>query len=58
MALMMRESGDFPPTPSRLVAGKTYSILLPNVDGLLKRGSRVVVTVGNLDCSTDIFTLK
>jgi hypothetical protein len=58
MALMMRESGDFPPTPSRLVAGKTYSILLPNVGGLLKRGSRVVVTVGNLDCSTDIFTLK
>jgi hypothetical protein len=58
MALMMREAGGFPPSPNRLAAGKTYSILLRNEGGMLKRGSRVVVTVGNLDCSTDVFTLR
>jgi hypothetical protein len=57
-ALMLRDAGGFPPPPSRLVPGKTYSILLRNEGGLLKRGSRVVVTVGNQDCSTDVFTLK
>lgn len=57
-ALMLPEAGGFPPPPSRLVPGKTYSILLRNENGMLKRGSRVVVTVGNQDCSTDVFTLK
>ncbi len=48
MALAMREAGTFPPPPNRLVAGKTYKILIPNPDGLIKSGSSVVVVVGGV----------
>jgi hypothetical protein len=55
MALMMPEAGTFPPPPNRLTVGKTYAILLPNPNGILKTGSQVVVVVGNF--RSDVFTL-
>lgn len=52
MALQMLEAGTFPPPPNRLVAGKTYTVLIPNPDGLMKSGSQVAVVVGGVRSST------
>ena len=48
MALQMLEAGTFPPPPNRLVAGKTYTVLIPNPNGLMKPGSRVAPLVGGV----------
>jgi len=55
-ALMMREAGSFPPPPNRIVLGKTYSIQLPNPPDRVKKGSRVVVVIGNF--RTDYITVE
>jgi hypothetical protein len=47
-ARMARQGGGFPPSPNRLAAGRTNSILLPNPAGLLKSGSIVTVVVGDI----------
>jgi hypothetical protein len=46
-ALMMNEAGAFPPVPNRLTAGKTYFVLVPNPGGIVKRGNKVAVILGN-----------
>ena len=46
-ALMMWQAGGFPPPPSKLVAGKTYSVLLPNPGSVVKTGSKVAVVIGD-----------
>jgi len=56
VAKMMRQAGEFPPAPSRLVAGKTYSLLLPNPGGTVKSGTKVVLVVGNYP--TDALTVE
>ena len=48
MALSMSEAGTFPPPPNRLVAGKIYTVLIPNPNGLMKNGSKVAVVVGGV----------
>ena len=48
MALSMSEAGTFPPPPNRLVAGKTYTVLIPNPNGLMESGSKVAVIVGGV----------
>jgi hypothetical protein len=55
-ALMMRDAGSFPPAPNRVVAGKTYTVQLPNVPALVKTGSKVVVVIG--DFRTDYITVE
>ena len=45
-ALMMREAGSFPPTPSRMVPDKVYSVLLPNPGSVVKGGNKVALVVG------------
>jgi hypothetical protein len=45
---MMRQAGIFPPPPNRLLAGKTYSLQIPNWGQALKRGAKVTVVVGNV----------
>jgi len=47
MAKMLRLAGEFPPPSGRLVAGRSYSALLPNPSGLVKSGSRMAFVVGN-----------
>ncbi len=47
-ARMARQGGGFPPSPNRLAAGRTNSLLLPNPAGLLKSGSIVTVVVGDI----------
>ena len=47
-ARMARQGGGFPPSPNRLAAGRTNSLLLPNPGGILKSGSVVTVVVGNI----------
>jgi hypothetical protein len=47
-ARMARQGGGFPPSPNRLAAGRTNSILLPNPAGLLKSGSIITVVVGDI----------
>ena len=47
-ARMLHQAGEFPPTPNRLVAGKIYSLLLPNAGGTVKSGSKVALVVGDL----------
>jgi hypothetical protein len=44
---MMRQAGIFPPPPNRLLAGKTYSLQIPNWGQALKSGAKVTVVVGN-----------
>ena len=44
---MMRAAGDFPPAPSRLFAGGSYSLLIPNWGQAIKAGAKVTVVVGN-----------
>jgi len=44
---MMHQAGKFPPAPTRLIVGGTYSLRIPNWDGALKSGSKVAVVVGN-----------
>jgi hypothetical protein len=53
---MMRDAGSFPPAPNRVVAGKTYTVQLPNVPALVKTGSKVVVVIG--DFRTDYITVE
>jgi hypothetical protein len=55
-ALMMRGAGSFPPPPNRIIAGKTYTIQLPNPPDLIKKGTRVVVVIG--DFRTDYITVE
>ena len=47
-ARMARQGGGFPPSPNRLAAGRTNSLLLPNPAGLLKSGSIITVVVGDI----------
>ena len=47
-ARMARQGGSFPPSPNRLAAGRTNSILLPNPAGLLSSGSVVRLVVGEI----------
>ena len=47
-AKMARQGGGFPPSPNRLAAGRTNSLLLPNPAGIVKSGSTVTVVVGNV----------
>ncbi len=44
---MMHQAGLFPPPSSRLLAGGSYSLLIPNWDGVLKSGAKVTVVIGN-----------
>jgi len=44
---MMRQAGLFPPPPSRLRVGQTYSLLIPNWGQALKSGAKVTLVVGN-----------
>ena len=55
-ALMMRESGSFPPPPSRVVPGKVYSVVLPNPRGVIRSGSKVDLVLG--DFRTDGLTVQ
>ena len=55
-ALMMRDAGSFPPPANRIIAGKTYTIQLPNPPDLVKKGTRVVVVIG--DFRTDYITVE
>ena len=48
MALAMREAGSFPPPPNRLIPGKTYSVLVPNAEGVVKSGNKVAVLIGDV----------
>ena len=43
---MMRQAGTFPPAPTRMVAGRTYSLLIPNWGQTIKSGALVTVVVG------------
>lgn len=46
--IAMPQAGSFPPPASRLIAGKTFSILLPNYDKAVRHGSKLTVVVGDL----------
>jgi hypothetical protein len=50
-ALMMSGAGAFPPVPSRLIAGRSYFILVPNPGKIVKRGNRVAVAIGDAKSS-------
>ena len=41
----------FPPAPYRLVAGKTYQLLVPTLNGAFAIGTRCVLECGNLRSS-------
>jgi hypothetical protein len=43
---MMRQAGLFPPPPSRLLAGQTYSLQIPNWGQVLTNGAKVTFVVG------------
>jgi hypothetical protein len=43
---MMRLAGSFPPPPSRIVEGRSYSLQIPNWGGVLKSGGRVTMVIG------------
>lgn len=45
---MMKQAGQFPPAPSRLIAGRTYSLEIPNWGLTLRSGSIVSLVVGEL----------
>lgn len=45
-ALALRLAGEFPPPSGRIVAGKTYSALLPNPSGNIKSGSVMAFVIG------------
>ena len=45
---MMKQAGQFPPAPSRLVAGMTYSLQIPNWGRSLQSGSKVSFVIGDL----------
>jgi hypothetical protein len=45
---MMHQAGSFPPAPSRLIAGRAYSLQIPNWDGTIKSGSKVSFVIGDL----------
>jgi hypothetical protein len=47
-AKMARQGGGFPPSPNRVAAGRTNSLLLPNPAGIVKSGSTVTVVVGDV----------
>ena len=44
---MMRLAGMFPPPSSRLMAGKMYSVKIPNWDSILTSGTTVAFVVGH-----------
>lgn len=46
-ASTLRGSGSFPPPAGRLFAGQTYSLLVPNPDGMVKPGGRVAIVIGD-----------
>jgi hypothetical protein len=46
-ALTMWQAGSFPPPPSRLSAGKTYTMVLPNPAGAIKVGSKLALVIGD-----------
>ena len=48
MAHISNGAGGFPPAAGKAVAGRTYSLLIPNPDLAVKKGSRVVVAVGDI----------
>ncbi len=43
---MMRQAGRFPPTPSRLMTGRLYSLDIPNWGQSLETGSKVSLVIG------------
>ena len=45
-ALMMRDAGSFPPTPSRIIPDKVFSVLLPNPGSVVKGGNKVAMVAG------------
>ncbi len=47
-AMATPEAGTFPPPPNRLVVGRPYALLIPNPNGLIKKGSLVAVVVGGV----------
>jgi len=44
---MMKQAGQFPPPPNRLIAGMTYSLQIPNWGQALQSGSKVSLVVGD-----------
>jgi hypothetical protein len=44
----MGKTSGFPPTMARLRPGATYSLLMPNPNGLIRSGSKVSVVVGDI----------
>ena len=46
--MMMGKTSGFPPTMARLRPGATYSLLMPNPNGLIRSGSKVSVVVGDI----------
>jgi hypothetical protein len=49
-AMMMNHATGFPPSAERILAdGRAYSVLIPNLKDVFKRGSRVVLEVGSLE---------
>lgn len=47
-ASTLRGSGTFPPPAGRLIAGQTYSLLVPNPEGTVKPGGRVAIVIGDV----------
>jgi hypothetical protein len=45
-AVAQHRVGGFPGSPNHLPAGQTISIIVPNREGLIQRGSQVVMVVG------------
>ena len=56
MALISNGAGGFPPAAGKVVPGRTYSLLIPNPDLTVKKGSRVAVSVG--DIRSDILAVE
>ncbi len=44
---IVKQAGELPPPPTRVLAGRAYSLLIPNWDQALQSGSRVALVVGN-----------
>ena len=56
MAHISNGAGGFPPAAGKMVAGRTYSLLIPNPDLAVKKGSRVVVAAG--DIRSDVLAVE
>ena len=49
-AMMMNQATGFPPSAERVRAdGRSYSVLIPNLEGIVKRGAKVMLKVGSLE---------